>query len=374
MNIAIISDSIYPYFKGGKEKRINEVSTRLATRGEIVTVYSMHWWKGKNTIKENGVTLRAISPLYPLYHGNRRSFKEAILFSLHCITLINKKFDVIEVDHMPHLVLFPLKIVCLLKGKKMIVTWHEVWGKEYWQQYIGRGMRASVAYYIEKISAQLPDTIISVSEQTTKSLRASLGVKRPIVTIGNGIDMKRILSNKPADRGADVVFAGRLLSHKHVDVLIHSIATLAKTHQNISLWIIGEGPEKTSLQSLVKELGIEKNVSFLGFLDDQNDMYSIMQASRIFVLPSTREGFGIAALEANACGMPFITIDHEQNATKELVVNGENGILIGLDQEEMAQAIEKLLNTAKDRAFYRTYAEKYDWNRIVSEIQNVYAS
>jgi glycosyltransferase involved in cell wall biosynthesis len=99
-----------------------------------------------------------------------------------------------------------------------------------------------------------------------------------------------------------------------------------------------------------------------------------MQASRVFVLPSTREGFGIAALEANACGMPFITIDHEQNAAKELVVNGENGILIGLDPVEMAQAIEKLLNTAKDRAFYRVYAEQHDWNRIASRIQNVYAS
>jgi glycosyltransferase involved in cell wall biosynthesis len=374
MNIAIVSDSLYPYFKGGKEKRIYEASTRLAARGHTVTIYSMHWWKGGDTVKENGVTLHAISPLYPLYHKNRRSFKEAIFFSLHCFTLMNKRFDVIEVDHMPHLVLFPLKIICLLKGKRMIVTWHEVWGKKYWQQYIGRGMRATIAYYVEALSARLPDLIISVSEHTTKSLRAGLGVKCPIVTIGNGLDMAAILSATPTPSGVDVIFSGRLLSHKHVDVLIHSIAILSKKYPAISLSILGEGPEKQSLQALTQSLGVEKNVSFLGFLDDQHDMYRIMQASRVFVLPSTREGFGIAAIEANACGMPFITIDHERNAAKDLVIDGENGVLVDLDPVPMARAIETLLRAPKDRSFYRAYAEQYDWERIVSEIQNVYAS
>src|SRR5688572_4712282 len=99
LNIAIVSDAIYPYNKGGKEKRIFEISTRLAKAGHEVHIYCMKWWgadrrlsppasaarQGRNAQPindnhrmENGVHLHAISPLYPLYSGQRRSIKQAL--------------------------------------------------------------------------------------------------------------------------------------------------------------------------------------------------------------------------------------------------------------------------------------------------------
>jgi len=373
-NIAIVSDTVYPYFKGGKEKRINEMTTRLAARGHSVTIYTMQWWKGPATIQENGITLCAISPLYPIYHGKRRSIKEAVFFALNCFRLLNKRFDIIEADHMPHLVLFPLKLVCLLKGKRMIVTWHEVWGREYWKEYLSPGIMGWLAYCIEKMSSTLPDLIVSVSEHTTKALAKTLGRKTGVVTVFNGLDMKSILANSPAPQGATILYAGRLLSHKNVDVLLRATAIVLKKNPNTTLWIIGEGPARISLEALTKELHIESNVRFLGFLPEEGELYRIMQASKIFVLPSTREGFGIAAIEANACGMPVITIDHEHNATRDLIIDGENGILISLDEAEMAKAIESLLTSTKDRAIYRSYAEQYNWDRAVTEIEHIYAS
>src|SRR5690242_17399471 len=82
--IAIVSDAVYPFNKGGKEKRMYDVSTRLAARGHDVTIYCMKWWEGEDEIIRDGVRLSAISPHYPLYAGGRRSIKEAIFFSLHC--------------------------------------------------------------------------------------------------------------------------------------------------------------------------------------------------------------------------------------------------------------------------------------------------
>lgn len=371
--IAIVSDTAYPYFKGGKEKRIYEITTRLAAQGHDVTIYTMQWWKGGPIIKENGVTLRAISPLYSLYYGKRRSTKEAIFFALYSFRLLWADFDVIEADHMPHPVLFPLKIVCLLKRKKMIVTWHEVWGKEYWDEYLSRGVQSWIAWHIEKISAQLPDLVVSVSQHTTREVREILKRKGPIITVENGLDMANILKNPPAPHGANILFAGRLLSHKNVDILLRATAIVLKKHPDVSLWIIGEGPARASLEALAKTLGIEHNVAFLGFLKDENELYRVMQASQMFALPSTREGFGIAALEANACGMPVITIDHKHNAARDLIVNGENGVLIQLDEMQLAQAIEAFLFNKKTRLVYRSYAEKYDWNRTVSEMQKIYA-
>src|SRR5437667_5889404 len=93
LKIALVSDAIYPYNKGGKEKRIYEISTRLAKAGHEVHIYCMKWWKGKSNQRiENGVYLHAISPLYPLYSGQRRSIRQALLFSLACFKLIKEDF------------------------------------------------------------------------------------------------------------------------------------------------------------------------------------------------------------------------------------------------------------------------------------------
>src|SRR5690349_4431486 len=108
LKIAYVSDAIYPYNKGGKEKRIFELTTRLAKAGHNVTIYCMKWWEGSEQKRlENRVKLKAISPLYPLYSGKRRSMKQAILFALSCFKLLREDFDVLDADHMPHLILFP---------------------------------------------------------------------------------------------------------------------------------------------------------------------------------------------------------------------------------------------------------------------------
>ena len=93
MKMAFVSDAIYPYNKGGKEKRIYEISTRLAKRDHNVHVYCMKWWKEKENHRiENGVHLHAISRYYPLYSGKRRSIKGAIMFAFACFKLIRKIF------------------------------------------------------------------------------------------------------------------------------------------------------------------------------------------------------------------------------------------------------------------------------------------
>ncbi len=121
IKIAIVSDAIYPYNKGGKEKRIFELSTRLARSGFDVHIYCMKWWKENVNQKiENNVHLHAISKYYPLYSGKRRSITQAILFAVSCLRLLKEDFDIIEVDHMPHFVLFSTKIVTLLKRKNFM--------------------------------------------------------------------------------------------------------------------------------------------------------------------------------------------------------------------------------------------------------------
>jgi glycosyltransferase involved in cell wall biosynthesis len=368
--IAIVSDAVYPFNKGGKEKRLHDITTRLAKEGYEITVYCMQWWPGEKTIVREGVTFQAISPYYPLYHQGRRSMKQGIFFALHCLKLISKKFDVMEVDHMPHMVLYTTKMVCLLKNKRMIAVWHEVWGLEYWKHYLG-GL-GWLAYLVERISVMLPDTIISVSAHTTARLQSILGRKKNIVTISNGLDLGKFQNVIPAEKKSDIIFAGRLLSHKNVDMLLRAINILKKHNPKISAIIIGDGPEKENLEKIAVQLEIQQNVSFLGFLEKDEEVFALMSASKIFVLPSIREGFGITVIEANACGLPVITIDCEENAAKELIADGENGNLCALDEQQLAATMEKLLVSREGPAYYRQYAEKYDWGKILSKLEKVY--
>ncbi|MDD5622429.1 MAG: glycosyltransferase family 4 protein [Actinomycetota bacterium] len=373
MKIAFISDAIYPYNEGGKEKRIFELTTRLVKKGYDVHLYCMKWWKGSSDRKENGVNLHAICKKYPLYAGKRRSTIQALMFGLACLKLIKEDFDIAEVDHMPFFPLFFLKPICILKRKKIIATWHEVWGKDYWLEYLG--WRGIFGYLVEKLSVLIPDEIISVSGRTTKELKGNLRSRKKIYTIPNGNDFKKIQRIKPAGRKFDVIFTGRLLSHKNVDILIKSIHLIKEKKQEIRCLIIGEGPEKNNLETLTKKLNLEKNIEFSGFLKTHDDVYAQMKSSKVFVLPSTREGFGIVVIEANACGIPVITIKHKGNAAGDLIEEGKNGFICYLKEEEIADRIIRILKNDSGRKMKKNcldFAIKYDWSKIVDEIENVY--
>lgn len=371
LKIALVSDAIYPYNKGGKEKRIFEITTRLAKSGHEVHLYTMKWWNDAQTQKiENNVHLHAISKLYPLYSGQRRSIRQAIMFALSCFKLIQEDFDLIDVDHMPHLILFPLKLVTLLKRKKLYVTWNEVWGRKYWIEYLG--MLGNIAYIVELLSVRMADEIIAVSQHTKDKLIHDLKAKQPITVVPNGINVQEISKIKPAKEQSDIIFAGRLLSHKNVDVLLKAVADLKKKNPSIQAFIIGNGPEKTNLQKLAKELHIENNVRFFDFLEDHRYLYALMKASRVFVFPSTREGFGIVALEANASGIPVITANHKNNATKDLIVPGENGQAIPLRADVFKRTIYNYLSTTTQKDLYQNFVKQYDWNFLSQKIERVY--
>jgi glycosyltransferase involved in cell wall biosynthesis len=101
-----------------------------------------------------------------------------------------------------------------------------------------------------------------------------------------------------------------------------------------------------------------------------------MKSSKVFVLPSTREGFGIVVIEANACGIPVITINHKNNAARDLIEEGRNGFICQLNKEEIAKKIIRILINNSSREMQKIcmdLAKRYDWDKIVDEIEGVYS-
>lgn len=379
MKIAVVSEVVYPYHKGGKEKRVFDITTRLVRAGHEVDIYTMKWWEGDTVREENGVKLHGVVPFKKLYNmeKGRRSIWQAIFFACRIFfPLLRAKFDVLDVDHQPFFPLFPTKLVALLKRKKLVATWLEVWGRKYWSEYLPKW--GFFGFLLERLSVYLPDVFISISRLTTKRLHEILNVPREkIVTVPIGIDVLEIQKFPDAPKEYDCIFMGRLLSHKHVDSLIGAIKNVSREHSNVRCLIIGNGPERPKLLQLVESLGLEQHIVMKEFVQE-NELYSFLRKSRMFVLPSTREGFGIVVVEANAAGLPAIVIDHPENASKDLIEDGVEGFVCNLDEATIADKIGLLLSNESLRLRMGKAAvenaRKYDMNTIVHTVESVYQS
>lgn len=370
MRIALVSDAVLPFNKGGKETRIYYLTKVLKDRGFVVDVYTMQWWEGGKHFRHEGIDFHAISRFHPLYKGQRRSIWQAVCFAAACLKLAFYDYDVLEVDHMPYLQLFTTKFVSLLTGRPLYTTWHEVWGRQYWQEYLG-GIKGRLASFVEKLSVRLSDHITAVSTTTYERLVSELGYTGSLTLVINGIDLQRISSLKPAPRTCDIIYAGRLVSHKNVDVLLRAIARL-KGQVRLSCLIIGDGPESARLRQLAVDLGLDGQVTFTGFLETSDEVLSHIKSSRVYVLPSIREGFGISILEAMACKSRVITIDHPDNAARLLVPSGA-GSVIRLDEGELADAILAELAKSDLDPADGTMAG-YDWSNSGQILSEVYSS
>jgi glycosyltransferase involved in cell wall biosynthesis len=303
-----------------------------------------------------------------LYVNGRRSIKEAIYFAYKLFPkLMEEKFDIIDCQEFPYFPCFTAKVHSLFRRTLLVITWHEIWDK-YWFEYLGK--KGLFGWIVERLTSKLTSKNIAVSERTKKNLE-SLGVK-DVKVIHNGIDFKKIESVKPSEEKSDIVFAGRLIKDKNVDVLIRAISLIKKEIQDIKCIIIGDGPEKEKLMNLAKELRVENNVKFAGFLENHDDVIAYMKSSKVFVLPSTREGFGIVALEANACGLPVITVNHSRNAAYDFI-NSENGFACELSAEDIAEKIMIGLELGKDmRRKCIENAMEYDWDGITNLTESFY--
>lgn len=372
--IAFVYDAIYPYIKGGGEKRYYEIAKRLAIKGHEVHLYGMKLWDGPNVTQKEEIYLHGICPSKPLYtKDGRRSILQAICFGINCLKLIKEDFDVIDCCGFPYFSLFTCKLVCLLKGKKLNSTWHEVWGKDYWKSYLGSLW--IFGYVVEKLAVKIPDKIIAVSPATAFRIKNELGYIGPILTVPNGVNLEEIKSIKPSRVKSDIVYAGRLLDFKNVDLLIKAVGLIKNQLPRIKCLIIGDGPEKNKLLELSNKLKLEQNVQFTGFLPKHEDVYALIKSSKVFVLPSIREGFGIVVIEANACGIPVTTVNNKDNAAKDLVIEGKNGFICQLDEEKITKRIIWILKNNLSRKMKKTCMDltnKYDWDKISNGIEEVY--
>jgi glycosyltransferase involved in cell wall biosynthesis len=367
--VALVSDAIFPYHRGGKEIRYHELSRRLAGRAEV-HLYTMHWWEGPRVRRDETITLHAISRLLPLYTHNRRSFRQAIIFAFACVRLLVHRFDVLEADHMPYLQILVLRFVATLKRKRFVVTWHEVWGQSYWRSYLGwAGLAAG---FIEELAMRLPDQIIAASSHTAERLRAVLGPSASITVAPNGIDLEAVRSSYPDQAATDLVVVSRLIAHKRIGMLLDAVALLHAEGLPVTCRIIGDGPQRDELRDQALALGVEQAVDFRHDVREQKEVYALIKAAKVFVFPSAREGFGIAVLEALACGVRVVTTSAPDNLARHLVTDSARGTVCDPTASALAETLKTVLaeqgSPADNDAGDDAWLSAYGWDSVTDQV------
>lgn len=369
--IVFVSDGVYPYFKGGKEKRLHELSKRLVALGYDVHIYTMKWWPGPEKSRiEEGVHLEALCGYYPMYNGERRAIKEGVIFGLACFRLLRVRFDVLDVDHMPFFPILSTWLVCKIRRVRLYGTWHEALSTQDWISYMGKP--GYIAAAIERLSIRLPDTITAASEHTVQNLATFHDRRKGVWLVEPGVDIEAINAVQPLPETIDMLYIGRLVRDKNVDKFIDAAKILKEDHPTLKCAIVGEGPDKPALRAKVRANGLRDNVTFHSHLPHSEDVYAIMKAAKIFVLPSVREGFSIVTLEALSCGTPVITTDVHANAARYLVKDGVSGSIVPCSAKAIAKAAAGWIDEAQKPAV--TAGEEYDWERVARRQLEVYAS
>ncbi|OFV81328.1 MAG: hypothetical protein A2W26_01860, partial [Acidobacteria bacterium RBG_16_64_8] len=252
MKIAYIYDALYPFVKGGAEKRYYELGKRLSADHEVHFI-SWKFWSGPSIYRRNGITLHGVGTPRPLYTaGGRRSIRESLDFALSLLKLYGtEKFDVIDCCAFPYLHMYTARLLFGLRREPLVMTWHEYWG-EYWDEYLGS--LAAPAKLLERAAVPLAHACVAVSDLTARRLKELGGSKLPIAVIPNGVNTRDIADIPAEGPSSDIIYVGRLLAHKRLDLLLKAVAELRRRHPTLSCLIIGSGPEHGRLRSLTATL------------------------------------------------------------------------------------------------------------------------
>lgn len=225
------------------------------------------------------------------------------------------------------------------------------------------------------------DAVTAVSNALITQTDALIAPNKNIQTVYNFVDeriyhrrhVQRLKSEYGiGDEEKVLIHVSNFRSVKRVPDVVRAFSLIAK-QVPARLLLVGDGPEMTIVCQLVKKLGLQNKVLFLGKQDNLEALYSI---SDLMLLLSEKESFGLAALEAMACGVPCIGT--EVGGIPEVIKDGYNGFLCPLDDVEQVAA--KALILFQQPALFQTISknavatvqEQFNAKKIVGKYESIY--
>lgn len=379
MTILLVYDTLYPYAKGGGEKRLYEIALQLVQKGHrVIWLCSKNWDHDEAEFIHNGIHVIGLSPV-----GNRsgkalrRGLSGALRFALLVwkYNLSKERIDLIWAGQTPwvHILALSMNMARHQQKIPILIDCWEVWEK-YWYEYYGYAI-GSIGRIVERLLLKKADFVVGISDMTVNKIKHYRKTK--VYLAHNGIEVALINSIEQSPHQSDLIYFGRLVPHKNVDLIIEATKILVQDYPNIKVFILGGGDQQSYLKDLTSSYGLSDNIRFFGFMDDYTEAISLLKASKIFIQPSTSEGGGsIAVFEAQACGLPVIAIKHPQGIDESLIKTGVNGDWIDTkNPTHLSEKVKSFLNnkllSEKISKSSANSVQQYDWHQIASIYENI---
>jgi glycosyltransferase involved in cell wall biosynthesis len=213
------------------------------------------------------------------------------------------------------------------------------------------GLRHTVRWVLRRA-----DRVLAQSRNTADNARRIYGYEKEITIIPHGLKQPVLppFSRKELGLSDDqivLVTVGRLVARKANHQLIEILSRI--NNPKVVLVLLGEGPERTALLHLAKQLRFEKQLFMPGFVSE-TQKYQYLQAADAFVSTTSHEGFGLMYMEGMFCRLPIVTYDH--GGQTDFLEDGRTGFLVHLnDQDAFRQRLECLIQNPGLRKTMRDY-------------------
>ena len=380
--ICVVSP-LYHLSLGGLGRQAVALTEMLAERGLNVFVVTRKLDVSPCDFKDDVPIFRvwALRPkTYMLEDITLTNILISISFSISCALLLFKKRRDYTIVHF-HGASIPLFInLPILKflGKKVIA---KVAAAKLGAEAGSLKGKYSIFGFLLRIALKRVNVFVAISKEIEEGLLEDGILLQRIQNIPNFVDTKifspakkeKIKENLNICGKKCVIYSGRLVARKGIEVLLLAWKDVLKIFPEARLIIIGEGPLERNLKNMADQLDVENTVGFIGRVDNIIDY---LHATDIFVLPSFQEGLPNSLLEAMACRLPVVAT--RIGGVVDVVKDGENGILVNPgDSNDLTEGLLRLLKDDELAAYialnaYKTIRNSYSIDSIATRYIELY--
>lgn len=359
MKIAMIGHKQFPSRSGGVEVVVYELATRLARRGEDITVYDRGRKRGHNRYVCEGVNVCRS------FTFKRQSLNAMVYSFTATLDALFRGYDIIHYHAIGPSV--PLFIAHML-GKRTVATIHGLnWRVDKWNSFASRYLKLG-----ERIAAKYADEVVTLSADMHKYFLDTYG--RETTLIENGItpiptrDDSAVRDRLGVGKGEYYLYVGRISPEKGIQDLVRAYKAARPTKKLI---IAGEMPDNDFGREICELVKDEPDIICAGFAEGEL-LYSLYCNCATYILPSHTEGLPLTLLEAMSCGADCLVSDIPENTS----------VLAGFGRDFKVSDISALANELSLTQNEREDSEKkrqaehviecYGYERVIDEHMKMY--
>lgn len=345
---------------GGAEVHLHEISRRIAAKGHMVTVLASTFPGASPEEEIDGVRV--------VRKGGKFTFNLHVPGNIRRLSH-EHPFDIIvdDINKIPFYT--PLYV-----KRPLLALAHHLFGKTIFLE-----AAFPVALYVHMSEALIPKiyrgTRFVVVSESTKQELAEKGIPEADISIVyNAVDHTIYRpSEEPKPAGPLIGYVGRIKRYKKIDYLLEALKIVLERIPGARLMLAGSGDYLPSLVSLAARLRVNDRVEFMGFVSEEAKI-QMLQRAHVVVNPSSKEGWGVTVIEANACGTPVIASDVQ--GLRDAVVDGKTGFLVPFgDVEGFARRMLEVLQNQELRKSLSeeaiAHARRFNWDDSADAILKI---